>query len=356
MEVVVAARPPAVEVDVGPPDPQAREGLELVGALVECHELMVLGRVLLVVIARLRLDVVEDRCVDDGRPDELRDERIAGDLLAEGDEPSGLDDVAAVALGQADVARSSRGRRSGRRGDRPSGRGSGPSGRRSTSARRPDGRSGSRRRRAFRGGRGRSPSSRLEPPPGHVEAAAVAQRVVEADGPRPVLRQEHALHERDDGRVEGAGLERGRPEELADTGVAVLGQDAADEVLVFAVEPDEEVEPGLEVRPVRAPEARERDLDPRLEPGPVRPGALADGRGEPERAEVLRRGRHRASGRRRRTAGSSRSRREPSTAKSEGRRDRRRPWPARPRGAIRRLRGRRGPAAPPPAAGGSSRR
>ena len=42
----------------------------------------------------------------------------------------------------------------------------------------------------------------LVSPPGHVQAAPIARGVVEPDLLGPVLRQQHALHERDDGRIE----------------------------------------------------------------------------------------------------------------------------------------------------------
>jgi hypothetical protein len=84
--------------------------------------------------------------------------------------------------------------------------------------------------------------------------------------------------------------QRGRPEELADPGLAVVGQDTADEVLVPAVEPDEEIEPGLDLPAVGCPETGKRDLDASLEAGAIGRGGHSGGGGEPGLPELPARG------------------------------------------------------------------
>ncbi len=68
VQVVVAAKAPAVQVDVGAVDSFRGQLPKLSGSLVERDELVVLRRVVLVVVMRLRLDVGEDAVCTTGDP------------------------------------------------------------------------------------------------------------------------------------------------------------------------------------------------------------------------------------------------------------------------------------------------
>ena len=103
VKIVVSAETPAVQVDVGAFDALGGQGFQFGRPRVEGHELMVLGRILFIIIAGRRLDVVKDAGVDDGRSDELPDQRVAGDLFLQRNEIPGFGRISAVALGQFDV-------------------------------------------------------------------------------------------------------------------------------------------------------------------------------------------------------------------------------------------------------------
>lgn len=76
MKVVIAAKSPAVEMDVSTLNPCFGKLEELSRPFVKSDQLMVFRRILFVIIARPGLDMVKDASVNDGSADELGYERV----------------------------------------------------------------------------------------------------------------------------------------------------------------------------------------------------------------------------------------------------------------------------------------
>ena len=81
VQIVIPAKAPSIQVDVGPLDSLLGQLAKLLGPRIETRHHMVLGGVVLVVVLRFGLNVHEDAGVNHRAGDELPDQRAAGHLL-----------------------------------------------------------------------------------------------------------------------------------------------------------------------------------------------------------------------------------------------------------------------------------